>query len=246
MTSEIKAIIFDVDGTLYHQGPVRLDLLRILLSQYWLRPFEGLKILRALRAYRNALEVVRATDGFSLVDQVTEQTRLACELTGFDGHFLTTSTERWMEKEPLTVLPRYTREGLLSFLELARERGIRMAVFSDYPPEDKLECLGIRTYFELAISARDPEVRKYKPDPLGLQVTLTRLGIQTQNAIYVGDRLETDAEAARRLGMKCVIVGTRNSSLSHGEDVVFASFEELEMSFRSNRFPTQFGLGECK
>lgn len=238
MTSEIKAIIFDVDGTLYHQGPARLDLLRIILGQYWLRPFEGLRVLRALSAYRKALEVVRSANGSSLVDQVTEQTRLACEWTGFDGNFLTASTERWMEKEPLAVLHRYPREGLLSFLEFARERGIRMAVFSDYPPEEKLECLGIRTYFELAISARDPEVRKYKPDPLGLQVTLTRLGIKTENAIYVGDRPETDAEAARRLGMKCVIVGMRNSARSYGKGGVFASFEELEMSFRSNCFPT--------
>ena len=111
-----------------------------------------------------------------------------------------------MESEPLGLLARYRREGLVEFLRLARGRGLRLGVFSDYPAGPKLTALGVSALFDVAVSAQDPEVCRFKPHPRGLAVTARRLDVEPVQTVYIGDRPETDAVAARAAGMACVIL----------------------------------------
>ena len=60
-------------------------------------------------------------------------------------------------------------------------------------------------------SSEDPAIQAYKPNPKGLLVTLARLGVAPDQAIYAGDRPEVDAEAVGRVGVRAVIV-----SRAHG------------------------------
>src|SRR5437868_813409 len=59
LTIPFEALIFDVDGTLYCQGPLRRRMLLRLLAAHLRHPWNGLKTMRMLSAYRKAQETLR-------------------------------------------------------------------------------------------------------------------------------------------------------------------------------------------
>ena len=80
--AQLKAVIFDVDGTLYRKKPLRFAILARLVGTYKSQPGKLLLTLRFLRAYRKAQEILRRTQ--PQVDSIgEEQLRLACKRTGF-------------------------------------------------------------------------------------------------------------------------------------------------------------------
>jgi HAD superfamily hydrolase (TIGR01549 family) len=85
--------------------------------------------------------------------------------------------------------------------------GLRLGIFSDFRPATKLRALRIEHFFEVVISAQDLEVQRFKPDPLGLELVLERMGIVATQALYVGDRAEIDGAAAHRAGMAFFAAG---------------------------------------
>jgi len=208
--AHVEAIVFDVDGTLYRQSRVRRGMLFRLLRAHATRPAEGVRTMRALRAYRRAQEHMR--DAAERHGTAAEgQLRLACEWTGLEATMVGACVERWMEREPLDLVGRATQPGVGEFLAAAERRGVRLAVLSDYPPRGKLAAMGIDRYFDVAVCAQDADVRAFKPDPRGIEVALEKLGVGRARALYVGDRPAVDAAAAARAGVPCVIIGRRDA-----------------------------------
>lgn len=223
----LKALVFDVDGTLYRQSSVRLAMARRLLWACLARPREGASTLRALRAYRRAQELLRNSNNGSADDLAHRQVALAADIAREDPGFVAACVARWMEQRPLDLLARARRPGLLEFLEAAKRRRLRLAVFSDYPARAKLEALGIDRLFDVVVSAQDPDVQEFKPSPRGLHLTLARLGVSHRETIYVGDRADVDVRAASRAGMACVIIGGRGRGGPSAGWVALHGYDEL-------------------
>jgi HAD superfamily hydrolase (TIGR01509 family) len=202
--ARIKAIVFDVDGTLYRQGPLRRAMAMRLLWSHAMRPAHGWRTMRALSAYRKAQERLR--DGSVSADLAEAQLRLACEATSIDRRFVSECVARWMEQEPLSLLSDFVWPGLTAFLEACKARGIRLGVLSDYPAEAKLDALGLGGVFDVVLCAQAPDIGVFKPHPRGLEVTLARLGATPAETLYVGDRADSDAPAAAAAGVACAIL----------------------------------------
>src|SRR5262249_44079474 len=100
----LRAVVLDIDGTLYCQRPVRRAMLLRLLAAYVTKPLEGGQTAVVLRAYRRAQEEIRRRGGAA---SAGAQMRLTCERTGLDDRLIAACVERWMEREPLAVLSRY-------------------------------------------------------------------------------------------------------------------------------------------
>lgn len=220
-----KAILFDVDGTLYRQSRLRRAMLLRLLRAHALAPAEGLRTLRCLRAYRAAQEALRhAPEAFPAHRQAQE----AALRTGVPLEQMEGVVRRWMEEAPLPLLRPCRRPGLTALLERARASGIRLGVFSDYPPEEKLEHLEVDGWFDVVVSAQDPQVGVFKPHPRGIEVALRRLDVSPGEALYVGDRVEVDAAAARAAGVSCVILARDSASPQSPGYRVVRDFPELD------------------
>jgi len=86
---------------------------------------------------------------------------------------------------------------------------MRLGVVSDYPADDKVNSLGLSEFFEVIVSAQEPTVDAFKPNPRGLEVALRRIGVERREAVYIGDRVDIDSEFATAAGVPCVIVGRR-------------------------------------
>jgi FMN phosphatase YigB (HAD superfamily) len=203
--SGVRALVFDLDGTLYDQRAVRQQMLRRLLGAALRSPRQGYRTLRLLSAYRRAQETVRH-DATVTGPHAREQVARACAATGATAEDVRACVERWMNTEPLGLLAGCMYPGLPSLLRRARFAGVRLGVVSDYAAERKLEALGLADCFDAVVCADDPDVGRFKPDPRGLDVALQRLGVPPHEALYIGDRVEVDGVAAARAGVRFVLI----------------------------------------
>jgi HAD superfamily hydrolase (TIGR01549 family) len=224
---DLRALIFDLDGTLYDQRPVHRALRLALLRENLLSPLRVWSTLKILRSYREALERLREMPSAS--DLAREQVRLATRGCGRKEEEVQACVEYWTARA-LDFMPRAQYAGIIELLAALRSRGIRTAVLSDYPAETKLARMGLRAHFDVVLWAGDPEVRALKPSPRGLHAILARLGVPPKQALYVGDRPEVDAAAAQAAGVACAIL---NSPPRPGKPWwEIASFEQLRDAVR--------------
>jgi HAD superfamily hydrolase (TIGR01509 family) len=209
---DLKAVIFDIDGTLYRQAPLRRAMLLRLLASAAAHPRRGVQTLRVLRAYRRAQETLRS--GAVAEGVAAAQIRLACEEATVDSETVVQCVKRWMDEEPLALLRQCVQPGALELLRRCRAEGLRLAALSDYPAEAKLGAMGMNDLFDLVLCAQVPEVDVFKPHPRGLLVIVERLGVSAAECLYVGDRADVDAPTADAAGMSCVIL-TRRPARDH-------------------------------
>ena len=210
LPSKVSAIVFDVDGTLYDQRGLRLMMFRRLLSECLKDPALGFRSIQFLRAYRKAHERLRGES--APLDLGSRQLEIACRETGTQSRQADEIVKRLFETAPLAYLHRFVRQGVAEFLQTARARGVRLGVFSDYRAETKLQAMSLTGCFDAVVSSCDAEVGRLKPHPAGLQCCLARLDVEAENALYVGDRVDIDAECARRANAFPIIVGSRKRS----------------------------------
>lgn len=201
----IRAVVFDVDGTLYRHGPVRRAMIRRLVRAHWAHPSTGVRVSRLLAAYRHAQEALRSSQFEG--DVASEQLAFAADRCGVDPSEVEACVAQWMEAAPLDVVAASARAGLIDALDALAARGIKLAALSDYPADRKLEALGIANRFAVVLSAQDPRVRAFKPNPRGLLVALAELQVACSEALYVGDRSDVDAAAAAAANVRCLLVG---------------------------------------
>jgi FMN phosphatase YigB (HAD superfamily) len=223
--ARVRALIFDLDGTLYNQKEIRIAMGGRLIAEALRSPARGYRTARVLRAYRRAQETLRR-------DQTTgpptaRQMQLACAEAGVSADEGGRCIQRWMHEEPLALLRGRTHTGLVGLLRRSRAAGLRLAVLSDYPASRKLEVMGLIQYFDAVVCADDPDVLRLKPDPRGLRVTLDRLGVEAHEAIYVGDRADVDGLAASRAGVRFVLFGSSRPACPDRAWLSIRSYDEL-------------------
>ena len=197
-----RAVLFDLDGTLYRQTPVRLLMAAELMTLPLTAPREAPARWRALRAYRHAQEQLRRSD--APVESHTQLT-LAASAAGVSMSEAEQVVEEWMFRRPLKYLRRCRVSGLVSLLDFLDRCGVLTGVLSDYPATAKLQALGVGDRFSLVLCAADTGA--FKPSPVGYLHACTRWGLPPEQVLMVGDRVDVDAVGAEAAGMSSVIIG---------------------------------------
>jgi FMN phosphatase YigB (HAD superfamily) len=222
------AVLFDLDGTLYAQPPVRA-LMAMELAFLPMRLgslAESRRTWEALRAFRHIREEMRDWPECECLDD--QQYVAAADRAGVPADLVRRAVEEWMFKRPLRYLRPWCRPGLRSLLADLQRRGVRLGVFSDYPVDEKLRAMRLDSFFSVRLHATEADVNAFKPNPRGYLVAATRLGVAPSEVLYVGDRPEVDAVGALAAGMRCVIIG-RGRSQGPGQSafVQVSSFGRL-------------------
>ncbi len=204
--TSIDAIVLDVDGTLYRQGPVRRQMALRLAGACVTQPVRAQRAVRVIRSFRSNLERIRAKLPQG-EDHPAQQLQRTIAETGVRKELVESVIEEWMFERPLALIGGYPRKGLHRFLGQAMKHGIRLSVFSEYPCEAKLESLGVRETFSVVVSSCDPQVRRFKPDPAGFLSAAAQLGAEPAKTLVIGDRDDADGAGARAAGMPYLEIG---------------------------------------
>lgn len=112
--------------------------------------------------------------------------------------------------------------GTVDMLSEVKSRGYRVGLISDvawglpsrFPRRDMREY-GLEEYFDDLIFSTDVELRK--PNPKIFELSLFRLGIEPDNAVYIGNSLQADIKGALHSDMWAVL---KRSSYFFPDDTI--------------------------
>ena len=122
-------------------------------------------------------------------------------------------------------------DGIVPLMQKLRDKGVKLAVISN--KQDTAVKPLAEKYFpgllEIAVG-ESAEVRR-KPNPDAVLAALRHIGVEREDAIYVGDT-EVDLQTARNAGMECASVDwgfrTREQLVEIGAEHIFDTVQELE------------------
>jgi len=214
----IRAVLLDVDGTLYHQGLLRTFMASEILSLPFIvgsvrRAYRIVQILKCFRKGREELRKMNAP----IMPLVDLQYHIVAERIGTSPTQVEGIVREWMYQRPLKYLRFCKRRGMMGFLNFAVQKGLRTGVFSDYPVREKLQWLGIHAPLSVELCATDQEINAFKPHPEGFLHACQLWGLDPCEVLYVGDRLEVDASGASSAGMPCAIFSRKRSQANNPE-----------------------------
>lgn len=221
----IRFVVFDVDGTLYHQEKLRRLMLRALLLN--LARTGNTRTLRLLRDYRKEREAIAESETADF-EAVLRQ-RIAA-MQGCSAVTVDAVVSEWIDRRPLPYLRRCAVAGVQDAFAKVRQSGRMIGVLSDYPAAAKLASLGLVA--DYMAGAGDKGVERMKPHPAGLQHLIELAGVPAGSTLMVGDREERDVAVARRSGARWLLRTSKpsleNNRFSTFLDAPFDSIPPLE------------------
>lgn len=189
MSRPLRAVIFDLDGTLLDSMPLVLRAFAHALEPY--RPPLTDDALRA----RLGGPPERIFQG--LLADSSHVTGALLRLEAFGA-------ENWALIEPFP--------GMAGLLRGLRAAGVKQAVWTGRErasAEWLLRKHGIQDFLQACVCGDD--LSSHKPDPAGLDETLRQLGIGRDEALFVGDAA-VDLQAGVSLGIRTLLI-------SHGLEI---------------------------
>jgi FMN phosphatase YigB (HAD superfamily) len=198
----VEMVVFDMDGTLYDQKKLRVLMARDLLW-HSLRT-QSVQVIGVLKAYRKTRERLGNAEVFNFESRLIREVAAGCRLPPAE---VSSIVSEWIINRPIPYLKSCRFKGVQTLFENLQRRGKLIGILSDYPVVSKLEALGIRADF--VVCANDQQVKVLKPHPRGLAHLMSAAGVTADTTVMVGDRIDRDGYAARRLGVRALIKSRR-------------------------------------
>jgi len=218
----IKAVAFDLDGTLYPNYRLYRRLFPFLLR--YPRFFAAFVSVRG-QLHRLEWEPAAGATFYQ------EQAALMAKKLGQKPEEIKEKTESLIYRgwdalfsgvKPFPLV----RETLAAF----RQAGLKLAILSDFPPARKISMFGMDDFFELVLSTE--ETGRLKPSGIPFEALARGLKLEPQEILYVGNSPKYDAAGARLAGMKTALIkrsifGTGYCPNTGGADFVFRNYRQL-------------------
>lgn len=197
----MRAVAFDLDGTLAVPEPDRATILREALESVGAPPIPRAAYLRAHRQH----------------------------LTGDSREpiFATLLADRDAEVDPGRVARAYRERITAAVAPVDGVEDLVADLRSEYvvglltngpvrAQRDKLDALGWTDRFDAALVSGD--LPAGKPDPRAFEALVDALGVEPREAVYVGDDPEADVRGARNAGLRAVQVLEAGDESAPGAD----------------------------
>jgi 2-haloalkanoic acid dehalogenase type II len=219
----VKAVLFDFGGTLadIDNSGIPRAMKRVLedcgvtrslkvISHAWVKSWEGL----------NFRDLARLLDEFSVQWNVWILRDLRVdpnsrEVSRFIGSHWWNYSRVTLYPDAEKVLPQLKEKGLKVGLVTS---GLRSDI------ERMLHNVGLQGFFDVVVAV--DTLRKMKPDPEVFTYALKQLGMESSEAVFVGDEIETDYRGAQRCGLTAFLVDRDGKVEDEGVNRI-SSLEDL-------------------
>ncbi|MFP3909911.1 MAG: HAD family hydrolase [Archaeoglobaceae archaeon] len=209
---EVKAIIFDMDNTLLEFYEAKLKACNAVVEH--IGEGDGEELLNYF--FR----------GYGFEDHRNIQDYLMDLGVGVDAEL----GECCRIYEDVKLQSVWPYPGVRETLEKLKRMGLRLGVVTDAfngHAVSRLRRVGLEEFFDVVVSADMTGTRK--PETDSLELALERLGVNAEESLIVGDSLNRDIEAGRRLGMRTAYAayGSKRFERMDGADLVLREFRGL-------------------
>ena len=213
----IKAVGFDIDGTLYPNYQMLLCSIPSLITAPRLMYYFG-QVRKEIRGieYDESLHEKQA-------QLLANKMGLSPEKAGarMERHLY----HRWEHSFRCIRAFRHVRETLLAF----KRAGLPLAALSDFPIAHKLNYLKLDDLFDYSFSSE--ETGYLKPNSIPFQQMVRKFGLAPEEILYVGNSYKYDIIGASNVGMQTAWLSFSGRATASAEqpraDIVFSSFIDL-------------------
>ncbi|MBQ0050623.1 MAG: HAD family hydrolase [Treponema sp.] len=217
MLDEIKVVAFDIDGTLYASWDLYFRLIPYVLRH--------LKFYLHYNKVRNILHRTAP-----LPDFYEYQARLLAE------EMNTSAAEaKQMIKDIVYdgLKPKFQKIKPFKHVEetfkLLKEKGYRIALLSDFPPEQKGDIWGLIPYCDLILGTE--EIGALKPSKYPFGTMAMALEVEPKEILYVGNSIRYDVLGSLNAGMKAALITNTFKKIfskkAHLADFVFTNYSQF-------------------
>ena len=215
---EIEAVAFDIDGTLY--APWRLTVRAIF--RYARHCFFFLKY----GLVRLEMHKMPPQQDFRRTQAQRMALRMKCSEQKAEDE-LNRIVYHGMEK----YFPKISCfKGVPETFRKFKEAGLKIALLSDLPPEQKCEIWGIKPYCDAILGTES--LGALKPDSHSFLKMAQILGVEPSKILYVGNSIKYDVKGSKNAGMKCAYIRSFwrkvfNKSIKDA-DICFSNYRQLQ------------------
>jgi len=186
----MKAIIFDLDNTLYD------------VEQYYLGAFKEIAKYLSKKYGLSKQEIYKR-----LVNRWREKTSMYPHLFNDLLDFFNLKNEL---ENIIKIFNDYDGElkpysDVIPTLNELKERNYKLGIITDGNVERqkrKIKLLGLDRFFDIIVFTK--ELDNPKPSEIPFQRAIDKLGVKSQECFFVGDNPLIDFEGAKKVGMKTV------------------------------------------
>ena len=232
LTNGIKAIFFDLDGTLRQSVPSADEIMNEFLRGQGVNIDQHDHLLGMRWEYSYWADspdlrediVAHSMDTDKFWVEYTKRRLLALKLSMEQSTELAPKVSLHMAEmyKPESIVP----EDVQRVLPQLKQAGYMMAVISnrDKPFQETLDSHGLSEYFDFSLAGGEVDI--YKPHPGIFEHGLRRANVRARETVYVGDNYFADVIGARRAGLQPVLVDP-NGIFADADCTKIKSFDEL-------------------
>jgi putative hydrolase of the HAD superfamily len=201
MKTDLKAILFDVDDTLFDRNGAQLMALDVIAREFQ-NLFVGIGRQELVDAFLESdrLTILEFYGDIPTIKNVrVRRAQVFLDLLGLDRAHANALAELYVEAYPRMNAP---VDGAVALVETLAPR-FQLGIVSNSLPDvqyQKLETLGIRRFFDCIVLSEEFGIRK--PDPAIFWHATELLGREPGECLYVGDSYTADVVGAKGAGLQ--------------------------------------------
>lgn len=222
---EIKAVAFDIDGTLYRTWKLNIRILFHFLryNQFFLK----YGIVRA------KIRKIPLKDDFKTTQTQMMAERLGCSPAEAEL-LLTRIVYAGLSSYFYKIKP---YKGAVELIQDLKNAGFKIALLSDFPPEQKGDIWGVKELCDVVLGTEETGALKPSAEPFKKMAEL--LNLPAEEILYVGNSHKYDVVGSKNAGMKAAwlvqpekgIIGIKSKIA----DITFWKYSQLRQILLGNK-----------
>lgn len=224
--TDIKAVAFDIDGTLYRAWKFNFRMIPYYVRHSIFFLHYGL--------VRNIMHKSDVTPDFFKVQGSHMAKKLRCSTEEAVAR-LDRIVYKGFEKTFQKVKP---CDGAVELIKKLKENGYKIALLSDFPPEQKGDIWGIREMCDVMLGSE--EAGALKPSSTPFLKMAEKLELKPEQILYVGNSHKYDVTGSKNVGMKSAWFVKPSArwfkKKSSKADIIFWDYSQLNDIFFNNNY----------